>query len=114
MTLPEVLLWRELRKRPQGLKFRRQHPAGRYIVDFFCAELALAIEVDGWAHDCQEVADRDAERDAWLRAHGVTVLRVLARDVLDDVTLVVEAISHNVTQYPRLDARGTARRAVEW
>jgi very-short-patch-repair endonuclease len=92
MTLPEVLLWRELRKRPQGLKFRRQHPAGQYVLDFFCAELAVAIEVDGFAHDCGEVAEKDTERDAWLRANGVTVLRIPARDVLDDLNLVVETI----------------------
>lgn len=51
MTLPEVLLWRELKQRPAGLKFRRQHPAGRYVLDFYCAKLALAIEIDGSAHD---------------------------------------------------------------
>ncbi|MDZ4308027.1 endonuclease domain-containing protein, partial [Allopontixanthobacter sp.] len=50
MSLPEVLLWREMRKRPTGLKFRRQHPAGIYILDFFCAKAKLAIEIDGFAH----------------------------------------------------------------
>jgi hypothetical protein len=47
MSLPEGLLWRELRKRPSGLKFRRQHPAGIYVLDFYCAAARLAIEVDG-------------------------------------------------------------------
>ena len=51
MSLPEVLLWRELRLRPGGYKFRRQHPAGPYVLDFYCAALGLAIEVDGMAHD---------------------------------------------------------------
>ncbi len=92
MTLPEVLLWRELRKRPDGLKFRRQHPAGDYVLDFYCAEVDLAIEVDGAAHDCGEVAEKDERRDTWLQANGVTLLRIPARQVLRDGTLVVEAI----------------------
>ena len=92
MTLPEVLLWRELRKRPADLKFRRQHPAGKYVLDFFCAKLNLAVEVDGWAHDCLEVALKDEHRDAWLRNNGITVLRIPAKDVLDDVSSVVETI----------------------
>lgn len=92
MTLPEVLLWRELRKRPDGLKFRRQHPAGNYVLDFFCAGRALAIEVDGWAHSCGSVAAKDEERDAWLRAQGITVMRIPAREILDDVDWAIEAI----------------------
>lgn len=92
MTLPEVLLWRELRKRPGGLKFRLLHPAGDYVLDFFCAELALAIEIDGAVHDCSDVADKDQRRDAWLRSQGVSVIRLPARTVLKDVTPVVEAI----------------------
>ncbi|MEO6042140.1 MAG: DUF559 domain-containing protein [Croceibacterium sp.] len=51
MTLSEVLLWREFRKRPGGLKFRRQHASGDYVLDFFCSDARLAIEVDGIAHD---------------------------------------------------------------
>ena len=53
MTLPEGVLWRELRKRPKGLKFRRQHPAGIYVLDFYCAAARLAVEVDGAVHDGQ-------------------------------------------------------------
>ena len=48
MSLPEVLLWRELRRSPDGFHFRKQHGAGNYILDFFCARANLAIEVDGW------------------------------------------------------------------
>jgi very-short-patch-repair endonuclease len=93
MTLPEVLLWQELRKRPDGLKFRRQHPAGPYILDFFCAKLALAVEVDGIVHDCLEVAERDEVRDAWLSDNGVTVLRICARDILNDINSIIESIT---------------------
>ena len=92
MSLPEVLLWRELRKRHGGFKFRRQHPAGRYILDFFCAEARLAIEVDGAAHDMGDRPERDERRDRWLEAQGVTVLRVSAQDVLRDVERVIQLI----------------------
>ena len=92
MTLPEVLLWRELRKRPGGLKFRLLHPAGDYVLDFFCAELALAIEIDGAVHDCSDVAEKDHCLFFLLISEGVSVIRLPARTVLKDVTPVVEAI----------------------
>ena len=92
MTLPEVLLWRVLRERPGGLKFRRQHPAGAYVLDFFCAEVRLVIEVDGTAHDDPETVNKDAKREAWLTSHGVAVLRIPAREILNDVHVVAEGI----------------------
>jgi len=92
MTPPEVLLWQELRKRPGGLKFRRQHPAGRYVLDFFCARRRLAIEVDGEAHACGDRPERDVERDRWLEGQGVHVLRVPASEVLRDLDAVVRHI----------------------
>ncbi|MBA4161012.1 MAG: hypothetical protein C0515_02770 [Novosphingobium sp.] len=92
MTLPEVLLWQELRKRPSGLKFRRQHPAGKYVLDFYCALAWLAVEVDGIAHDMGENPERDLVRDRWLESEGVRVIRFPASDVLRDVKCVVEQI----------------------
>jgi very-short-patch-repair endonuclease len=85
MTLPEVLLWRELRGRPGGFKFRRQHPAGPFILDFACLEARLAIEVDGEAHDRESVAVRDAARDEWLMAQGYRTLRIAAQDILHNM-----------------------------
>ncbi|MEN3749824.1 endonuclease domain-containing protein [Sphingomonas sp. HF-S3] len=89
MSLPEVLLWRELRKRPGGLKFRHQHPAGPYILDFYCAEVDLAIEVDGEVHGRGDRPERDGVRDAWLHERDVRVLRILASDVLRDLDAVI-------------------------
>jgi very-short-patch-repair endonuclease len=86
MTLPEGLLWRALRERPGGLKFRRQHPAGIYVLDFYCAAARLAIEVDGWAHDTAAVATRDGARSHFLRSQGVATLRVPAKAVLEDMS----------------------------
>jgi very-short-patch-repair endonuclease len=84
MSLPEALLWRELRKRPGGFKFRRQHAAGIYIVDFYCAAARLAIEVDGRAHDSLRAAEADAARSHFLRSQGVATTRVPATAVLDN------------------------------
>lgn len=82
MSLPEVLLWRELQRAPSGLNFRKQHPAGDYVIDFFCARANLAIEVDGISHDMGHRPVRDEARDAWLREHRIDTLRIPARDVL--------------------------------
>ena len=89
MSPPEVALWRELRQRPGGYKFRRQHPAGSYVLDFYCASLQLAIEVDGWVHDNAETAAKDASRSEYLRSQGVATLRIPAVAVRDDLEAVV-------------------------
>jgi very-short-patch-repair endonuclease len=92
MSLPETLLWRELRKRPGDLKFRRQHPAGIYVLDFYCAAARLNIEVDGLVHDSAPAAKADAARSHFLRSQGVATLRVPARVVLEDMGLAVARI----------------------
>ncbi len=97
MSLPEVVLWQALRqKRLAGLRIRRQHPIGPYILDFYCPAARLAIEVDGLAHDTTVAARRDERRQAWLSQRGITVLRVRAVDVLRDERLedVLRAIEN--------------------
>ncbi len=84
MSLPEVLLWGELRLRPGGLKFRRQHAVGDYVLDFYCASAKIAIEVDGRAHDGQLAADRDTARDFWLAEQGIRSIRITASNVLEN------------------------------
>jgi very-short-patch-repair endonuclease len=103
MSLPEVVLWQALRKRRlKGLRFRRQHPIGPYILDFYCESARLGIEVDGFAHDTIMVARRDERRQAWLAQRGVTVLRIPARDVLRDERLeaVLVAIERAASAAP--------------
>ncbi|HEX8527090.1 endonuclease domain-containing protein [Allosphingosinicella sp.] len=62
MSLPEVLLWQQLRGEPAGLKFRRQHPTGPYDIDFYCSDARLAIEVDGEGHNRGDRPARDMAR----------------------------------------------------
>jgi len=92
MSLPEVLLWRELRTRPSGLKFRRQHPSGPYVLDFFCSDARLAIEVDGKSHDMGNRPQRDVARDAYFTASGIDTLRIAAGDVLADPVTAANAV----------------------
>ena len=90
MTDAERELWRHLRAhRFQHAKFRRQQPLGLYIVDFICFEQKVIIEVDGGQH-LESAAD--AQRDAWLRGQGYTVLRFWNNEVLGQAGAVLERI----------------------
>ena len=93
MSLPERMLWQALRLRPNGLKFRRQHPIGPYVVDFFCSSQRLAIEVDGISHDMGDQPRRDVERISFLKENGYRVLRVSAQRVMADAVGTADAIA---------------------
>ena len=84
LTKPEVELWVRLRKSENGLHFRRQHPIGPYVADFYCAKARLIIEVDGYGHNLGDRKIRDDARDAYLSEKGFTVYRLNASDVLTD------------------------------
>jgi very-short-patch-repair endonuclease len=86
MTLPEGLLWRELRNaKLAGLKFRRQHPFGPYIFDFYCDERKLAVEIDGAWHEQPDQIRHDERRTAFLVERGLIVHRIAAIDVLKNL-----------------------------
>ncbi len=122
MTLPEVLLWQALRGgRAAGLRFRRQHPIGPYILDFFCPSARLAVEVDGAAHDFARQARYDERRNAWLAARNIRVLRVTAAKILkadgmESVLLAIEQAAAPSTAFggpppPRQRGRWRAKQA---
>jgi very-short-patch-repair endonuclease len=92
MTPPEIGLWLALRGNEAGLRFRKQHAAGDYVLDFYCAPAKLAVEVDGEAHSRGDRPSRDAVRDAWLAIRGVRVLRYPASDVLSNLDGVFREI----------------------
>jgi very-short-patch-repair endonuclease len=95
LTDAERFLWKHLRaKQVEGLKFRRQEPIGKYIVDFVCFEKDLIIEVDGGQHS--EAVD--SGRDAWLRSQGFTVLRFWNHDILQNIEGVLEVILRTCSQ----------------
>lgn len=92
-SIPERILWEHLRAgRLNGLKFRRQHPLGPFIGDFCCHEAALVVEIDGkWTHGRGTPTD-DTGRDAWMRAHGLEILRVAAASVNEHAAGVARRI----------------------
>ena len=92
-TTPEARLWQALRNQNLGgFKFRRQHPIGRYIVDFYCDSARLVVEVDGDSHAGGEVEARDAARTAWLVGQGYRIARFTNEDVGKRFEAVLEAI----------------------
>ena len=92
MSPPELALWIALRERPGGFKFRRQHPAGPYVADFYCHAARLIIEVDGKAHDFGDRPARDAARDCWFGERGIAVLRIPAVEIFHDCDAMVRGI----------------------
>ncbi|MCC2671116.1 MAG: hypothetical protein K0Q72_3587 [Armatimonadetes bacterium] len=92
-TCAENLLWQRIRgERLAGLRFRRQHPLGGAIADFYLAEARLVIEVDGEVHNYPEIRERDQARDEWMKEHGLTVLRITNQQVLTDLETVLNEI----------------------
>ncbi len=93
MSLPEVILWRELRKRPGNLKFRHQYPASRYTLDFYCAAAKLCIEVDGAHHDRGQQPGMDDIRNQFLAEHGIATIRLNANEIFKNLE---NALAHIV------------------
>jgi len=97
-TPTEEKLWTRLRKKQvNGMKFRRQVPIGQFIVDFYCPEIRLVIEVDGSVHDEPEVAERDAGRQQHLESLGLRVIRFTNAQVIRELDAVIERIGDIVT-----------------
>ena len=103
MTDAERKLWSKLRANQLGVKFRRQVPFGRYILDFFCVKANLCIELDGSQHYTDAGRRKDEERDEYLRAQGVEVLRFTNIEALRNTDDVVQTI------YDKVHERGNAR-----
>jgi very-short-patch-repair endonuclease len=92
-TVAEIVLWKRLQRRQiLGKKFRRQFSIGSYIVDFFCTELNIAVELDGAIHGDPIRAEYDAERAAYLEKEGVHVLRFENKWVFENMEGVLETI----------------------
>jgi very-short-patch-repair endonuclease len=104
----ERRLWQKLRNAQiDGASFRRQHPAGNYILDFYCPALQLAIELDGGQH--AQATSRDRQRDEWLSTRGVTMLRFWNSDVTQNLNGVLEVIALKIAEL-KLQAPHPTRR----
>jgi len=98
MTRAEKRFWSRLRmKQVQGLKFRRQHGIGAFIVDFYCPEGSLVIEVDGDTHADENQVRKDKQRETYLRSLGLRVIRYMNDDILNNVDGVLEDLCERLS-----------------
>jgi very-short-patch-repair endonuclease len=97
MTEPERLLWAILRRNQLGLRFRRQHPIGAYVIDFYCPSVFLGVEVDGPVHSEPQQMEHDAKRAEWLSKQGVRLLRFSAAQVAERPAAVMAKIAQAAT-----------------
>lgn len=100
-TDAETILWMHLRGKQLGYKFRRQHPIGNYIADFYCHQLKLVIEADGSVHNNVEVKNDDAERQMALESTGLKVIRFSNDQIklnIEAVLLIINSVIHECSK----------------
>ncbi len=101
-TKSEIKLWLELKgKQVYGYDFHRQKPLLNYIVDFYCYELELVIELDGYSHQFEETVIKDELKEAGLRTHGLTILRFDDVEVMNDMPNVLRTIEQYILEYEK-------------
>lgn len=98
MTLSEVLLWQEIKGKQLGVQFSRQIPVNEYIVDFYCKNLRLAIEIDGYTHTWEGQLQKDEVRQKRLESLGIRFLRFDDLDVKKNIRWVVNSIMERVVE----------------
>ena len=101
-TKSEIRLWQYLKsKKMMGYDFHRQKPIDNFIVDFFCNKLKLAIELDGYTHTFEEIAEKDASKQERLKEFGITVLRFCDEDVMKNTDGVLQVIRRFIEDYEK-------------
>jgi very-short-patch-repair endonuclease len=106
MTPSENILWQHLRKkRLSGILFRRQHPISNFIVDFYCHEARLVIEIDGDIHNQQENKEYDENRTFELEKFGLKVIRFSNDDINNNITKVLEILEGEIRDRMLLDPK---------
>lgn len=99
MPLPEIILWSRLKGRGlNGYKFRRQYSVGRYIMDFYCPELKLAVEIDGDTHFSDGREEKDRARERLIESYGITFLRFTNIEVNENIEGVLGKIAERLPE----------------
>ena len=94
-TKSEIILWNQLKgSQVNGFRFIRQKPIGDYIVDFYCKEVGLVIELDGLSHQYNQVMDLDERKQSYLESIGLKVIRFEDEDVIRDLPNVMRVIEY--------------------
>ena len=101
-TKAEIILWMKLKgKQMYGYDFHRQKPIDNYILDFFCYELMLGVEVDGYSHEFLEVYNKDTIKEKRMKELGLSILRFTDEQVLKDMGNVIRAIEFYIEEYKK-------------
>jgi very-short-patch-repair endonuclease len=96
-TNSEIRLWSFLKGRQmKGYDFHRQKPVDRYILDFFCQELMMGIELDGWSHILDTTYQKDIKKEERMKELGITILRFSDEEVMQDIMNVIRTIEHYI------------------
>ena len=98
MTPAEESLWKYVHINEWKLKFRRQHPIANWVVDFYCHQIKLVIEIDGAIHDTEEVKRNDVEREKHLKDFGLTILRFKNDDIFNNKDAVIKKITQTINE----------------
>jgi cyclase len=97
-TEAERRLWGYLRTKPLRVKFRRQHPCGKYVVDFYAHKIKLVVEADGDIHADPEQAEKDRIRQSEIESDGITVIRFTNDQIMHDLDNVKAIIENDIKQ----------------
>lgn len=100
-TSAEATFWTRVKKSKLGLKFRRQHGVGPFVLDFYCPEVRLAVELDGQVHEDEFRSLRDEQRAEYLRKHGITILRFENRVVFEGWEVIEKTILQKAEELRR-------------
>lgn len=100
MTKAEFMIWQKLKgKQLEGYKFRRQYSVSSFVIDFYCTELKLAIEIDGESHFEDGAQEYDQERQAFIESVGIRFLRFTNDEVYGNLQAVLERITQEIGDY---------------
>ena len=111
MTDAETFLWTYLKQGIEGLKFRRQHPIGLYIADFYCHKAKLIVEIDGSIHELKEISENDKSRQTDLEKWGYSVLRFTNEQVMNDLQKIIAEITEKIAQLNNLHKPNTPQQS---
>jgi very-short-patch-repair endonuclease len=98
MSGAEILMWARLRRKQMNVRFRRQYSVGPYIVDFYCPEFKLALEIDGDTHLGHEAENYDVQRQTYIEALGIQFLRFTNDEVVNKIEEVIKTLSKRITE----------------
>ena len=96
MTDAEIFLWMYLKNGIEGLKFRRQHPIGVYIADFYCHKVKLIIEADGSIHNTIKIIEKDQQKEKDLKDWGYNIIRFTNKQILSNTDFVIDKIKEKI------------------